>query len=60
VSDNGRPLYYLIFASDSDVGERIMRSEFGASHTEQAQLFNLAPYTKNLVYDPDKERSYRR
>jgi len=60
VSDLGRPLYYLVFASDADVGKRIMRWEFGASHTEQAQLFNLAPYTEGLVYDPDKERSYRR
>lgn len=60
VSDHGRPLYYLIFASDSDVGEKIMRSEFGASHTEQAQLFNTAEYTPGLVYDPEKERAYRR
>jgi three-Cys-motif partner protein len=59
-SDNGRPLYYLVFASDSDVGEKIMRSEFGASHTEQAQLFNTADFTPGLVYDPDRERNYRR
>ena len=60
VSDTGRPLYYLVFASDSDVGEKIMRSEFGASHTEQAQLFNTAEFTPGLVYDPDRERNYRR
>ncbi len=60
VSDTGRSLYYLVFASDSDVGEKIMRSEFGASHTEQAQLFNTAEFTPGLVYDPGKERNYRR
>jgi three-Cys-motif partner protein len=60
VGDSGRPLYYLIFASDSDAGERIMRHEFGASHTEQSQLFNLAEYTPGIAYDPDKERNYRR
>ena len=58
-SEMGRPLYYLIFASDCDVGERIMRHEFGASHTEQAQLFNCAPYTPGLAYDPDREKPYR-
>ena len=59
VGDSGRPLYYLVFASDSDVGERIMRHEFGASHTEQAQLFNVAAFTPGISYDPDDERPYR-
>jgi three-Cys-motif partner protein len=57
--ERGRGLYYLVFASDCDVGERIMRHEFGASHTEQSQLFNLAPFTPSLSYDPDRERPYR-
>jgi three-Cys-motif partner protein len=52
-------LYYLIFASDCPVGERIMRHEFGASHTEQALLFNLADYTPSITYDPDRQKSYR-
>lgn len=56
--DNGRPLYYLVFASDSDVGKKIMRHEFGASHTVQAQLFNVADYTPGLSYDPDRDRTY--
>jgi three-Cys-motif partner protein len=55
---NGRPLYYLVFASDSDVGRRVMRHEFGASHTSQAQLFNVAEYTPGIAYDPDRERRY--
>jgi three-Cys-motif partner protein len=58
-ASNGVPLYYLVFASDSDVGKRIVRHEFGASHTEQAQLFNVAPYTPGLTYDPDRSRTYR-
>jgi three-Cys-motif partner protein len=31
-SETARPLYFLVFASDCDVGERILRHEFGASH----------------------------
>jgi three-Cys-motif partner protein len=54
----GRPFYYLVFASDSDVGREIMRYEFGASHTEQGQLFNVADYTPGISYDPDRERTY--
>lgn len=57
--DNGRALYYLIFASDSDVGRRIVRWDFGASHTEQGALFNLAAFTPGIDYDPDRERNYR-
>jgi three-Cys-motif partner protein len=59
-NERGRSLYYLVFASDCEVGERIMRHEFGASHTEQPQLFNTAPFTPSLSYDPDRERPYRR
>lgn len=55
---NGRGLYYLVFASDSEVGRRIARWDFGASHTEQAALFNLAEFTPGLAYDPDRERPY--
>jgi three-Cys-motif partner protein len=57
-SERGRPLYYLVFASDCDVGERIMRHEFGAAHTEQGQLFNVAPFTPSISFDPDRERTY--
>jgi three-Cys-motif partner protein len=59
--DRGRPLYYLVFASDHDAGKRIMKHEFGASHTEQGTLFSPADYTEGLVYeyDPDRERPYR-
>lgn len=56
---NGRPLYYLVFASDSEVGRRIARWDFGATHTEQGALFNVAPFTPGLDYDPDRERPYR-
>jgi three-Cys-motif partner protein len=55
---SGRLLYYLVFASDSDVGRKIMFHEFGASHTEQIQLFNVADYTPGISYDPDRERPY--
>jgi three-Cys-motif partner protein len=58
-NEHGRDLYYLVFASDSDVGRRIARWDFGASHTEQAALFNTAAYTPGLDYDPDRERPYR-
>ena len=57
--DSGVPLYYLVFASDCPAGETIMRHEFGASHEEQAQLFNLAPFTRGITYDPDRSRNYR-
>jgi three-Cys-motif partner protein len=57
--DSGRALYYLVFASDSDVGRRIARWDFGASHTEQGALFNVAEFTEGLDYDPDRERPYR-
>jgi three-Cys-motif partner protein len=59
VGNSGRPLYYLVFASDHDAGKRIMRHEFGASHEEQDRLFSLAPFTPGLIYDPDDERPYR-
>lgn len=58
-SGSGVPLYYLVFASDSDVGEKIMKHEFGASHAEQGHLFNTAEYTPGLVYDPDRLKNYR-
>ena len=57
-SERGRDLYYLVFASDSDVGRRIARYDFGSDHTQQAALFNVAAYTSGLDYDPDRERSY--
>lgn len=59
VSDDGRPLYYLVFASDHDAGKRIMKHEMTASMEEPGQLFNVAPYTKGVLYDPDEERPYR-
>jgi three-Cys-motif partner protein len=59
VSDEGRPLYYLVFASDHDAGKRIMKHEFAASQMEPGQLFNTAKYAKDVVYDPDEERPYR-
>lgn len=59
VSDDGRPLYYLVFASDHDAGKRIMRHEFAASQMEPGQLFNAAEYTTGVIYDPDEERPYR-
>jgi len=59
VSDEGRPLYYLVFASDHDAGKRIMRHEFAATQMEPGQLFNAAEYTKGVIYDPDAERPYR-
>jgi three-Cys-motif partner protein len=59
VSDDGRPLYYLVFASDHDAGKRIMRHEFAASMMEPGQLFNPAAYTPGVIYDPDEERPYR-
>jgi three-Cys-motif partner protein len=58
-NEHGRDLYYLVFASDSDVGRRIARWDFGASHTQQGTLFNTAAYTPGLDYDPDRERPYR-
>jgi three-Cys-motif partner protein len=59
VSDSGRPLYYLVFASDHDAGKRIMRHEFAASQEEQDRLFPLARFTPGMIYDPDEERPYR-
>jgi three-Cys-motif partner protein len=59
VSDQGRPLYYLVFASDHDAGKRIMKHEFAASMMEPGQLFNPAAYTRGVIYDPDEERPYR-
>jgi three-Cys-motif partner protein len=59
VGDDGRPLYYLVFASDHDAGKRIMKHEFAASVMEPGQLFNPAEYTTGLIYDPDDERTYR-
>lgn len=59
VSDSGRPLYYLVFASDHNAGKRIMRHEFAASFEEQGRLFPVAPLTPGLIYDPDEERPYR-
>jgi three-Cys-motif partner protein len=59
VSDQGRPLYYLVFASDHDAGKRIMKHEFAASMMESGQLFNPAAYTPGVIYDPDEERPYR-
>lgn len=58
-NDRGRDLYYLVFASDNDIGRRIVRWDFGASHTEQGTLFNTAEFTPGLDYDPDRERPYR-
>jgi three-Cys-motif partner protein len=55
----GRDIYYLVFASDHDVGRKLARYEFGASHTEQSALFNVAEYDERLDYDPDRERRYR-
>jgi three-Cys-motif partner protein len=40
---NGHPLYYLIFASDHNVGDKIMRSAFGQDHGSQLPLLR-APY----------------
>ncbi len=57
--DSGAPLYYLVFASDCPAGETIMRWEFGASHEEQSQLFNLGEYTPGISYDPDRTKNYR-
>jgi three-Cys-motif partner protein len=54
----GRPLYYLVFASDHDAGKRIMRHEYGASREEQGRLFPLPPLP-GQIYDPDEERPYR-
>jgi three-Cys-motif partner protein len=59
MANSGRPLYYLVFASDHDAGKRIMRHEFAASYEEQGHLFPLAPLTRGLIYDPDEERPYR-
>jgi hypothetical protein len=58
-NERGRDLYYLVFASDNDIGRRIVRWDFGASHTEQGTLFNTAEFTPGLDYDPDRERLYR-
>lgn len=58
-NERGRDLYYLVFASDNDIGRRIVRWDFGASHTEQGALFNTAEFTPGLDYDPDRERPYR-
>ena len=55
----GRPLYYLLFASDIDAGKRIMRHEYAASREEQDRLFSIAPFTPGLIYDADEERPYR-
>ena len=57
-SEHGRPLYYLVFASDSDVGRKIIKYEFGAAHTQQGQLFNVADFTPGISYDPDRTRAY--
>jgi three-Cys-motif partner protein len=57
--DSGRPLYYLVFASDHDAGKAIMKHEFATTSVEDGRLFGLAPYTPGLVYDPDDERPYR-
>jgi three-Cys-motif partner protein len=57
--DSGAPLYYLVFASDCPAGKTIMRWEFGASHEEQAQLFNLGEYTEGISFDPDRTKNYR-
>lgn len=35
---NGHPLYYLIFASDHTVGDKIMRHAFGQDHGSQLSL----------------------
>lgn len=55
----GRDIYYLVFASDHDVGRKIARHEFAASHTEQPSLFNVAEFSVGIDYDPDRERRYR-
>lgn len=57
-NERGRDLYYLVFASDSDVGRRIARWDFASTHTEQASLFNPGAYVTGLDYDPDRERPY--
>jgi three-Cys-motif partner protein len=57
-NEHGRDLYYLVFASDSDVGRRIARWDFASTHTEQASLFNPAAYVTGLDYDPDRDRPY--
>lgn len=41
--DRGRPLYFLIFATDCEVGDRIMRYCFGKDWGNQMRLFRL-PY----------------
>jgi three-Cys-motif partner protein len=55
----GRPLYYLVFASDHDAGKAIMKWEFQANFEEQDVLFNPNPYIDGLIYDPDAERNFR-
>lgn len=57
--DTGRALYYLVFASDHDVGKRIMKHEFATTSMDNGRLFGLAEFTPGLVYDPDAERPYR-
>ena len=48
----GRPLYYLVFASDHDAGKAIMKWEFEANFEEQDVLFNPNPFIDGLIYDP--------
>jgi len=40
---DGHPLYYLVFASDHEIGDKIMRSAFGQDHGSQLPLLR-APY----------------